>query len=412
MTGNQLSDSPVADTLSVDALAVASGTTPEAIRDLVRRGLLHGAAADGSFARGHVSRLRLIGALLQSGVGLEQLAAATAAGRLSFDFAGDLIAEPPGLTAEDHRSALAAVGLDQAFAERIQLAIGLPQGLPDRPIREDDRELYGIAAAAQSQGIPEEALLRVLRGAGLAMRGIVAAQRDLFRQSVEEPLLASGMSRRDMLEAAAPRRLQLQRMGYRVVFLLLRRMLEEAVFENVVLRLEEALDEAGIAQARGESESTIAFADLSGFTTLTIERGDEAAAEQSAAFIALAQDSAATRDGRLVKPLGDGVMLHFRTPCQAVDCLTALIRQARRRGLPAVRAGLAIGPLVTRDGDFFGHTVNLAARLAAAAAPGEIWATSALAATDTGISFSAGERKTLKGLSGPVEVRVARIGTG
>lgn len=414
MTGNQPSNPPIADVLSLDELAVASGMTPAEIGELVRRGLLPGASPDGLFARGDVSRLRLIGALLRSGIALEQLAAATGAGRLSFAFAGDLIADPPGLTAEDHSSALAAIGLDEAFAERMQLAVGLPQSLPDGPIREDDRELYGLAAAAKSEGIPEEALLRVLRGVGVAIRGIVATQRDLFRQSVEEPLLASGMSRPDMLEAAAPRRLQLQRMGYRVVFLLLRRMLEEAVFENVVLRLEEALGEAGIVPARGESESTIAFADLSGFTALTIERGDAAAAEQSAAFIALAQDSVTTHGGRLVKPLGDGVMLHFKLPCEAVDCLATLIGKARRMALPALRAGVAMGPVVTRDGDFFGHTVNLAARFAAAAAPGEIWTTPALAAAATGtsVSFGASERKSLKGLSQPMEVRVARIAGG
>ena len=414
MTSTSSPQPSVSDTLSLDELAVASACPPNEICDLVSRGLLRGPTMAGTFERGDVSRLRLIGALIRSGVGLEPLTEAVAAGRLSFDFASDLIAEPPGLTAEDHRSALAAVGLDDGFARRLQLAIGLPQSLPDRAIREDDRELYGLAAAARREGIPDEALLGIFRNVGVAMRSIVGAQRDFFRQSVEEPLLASGMSRKDLLQRVAPQRLRLQRMGYRAIFLLLRRMLEEAVFDNVILRLEEALDEAGVDRARGTSETTIAFADLVGFTRLTVERGDEAAAEESARFIALVQDSVTRLGGRLVKPLGDGVMLHFRTPREAIACLATLIEGATREALPALRAGVALGPVVTRDGDFFGHTVNLAARLTAAAAPGEIWATPAVAeaVTDARLAFASGPPQMLKGLQEATEVRVARLAPG
>jgi adenylate cyclase len=402
------------DGLSIGELAVAGASTPSEIDDLVRRGLLRGPTAAGRFDRGDVSRLRLIGSLLRSGVGLEQLTAAVAAGRLSFSFAGDLIVDPPGLTAEDHGHALAAVGLDETFARRMQLALGLPQSLPDRMIREDDRELYGLAAAARREGVSDEAILRVLRATTVAMRSIVAAQRDLFRQSIEEPMLAAGLSHREMLDAGAPLRLRLQRMGHRVVFLLLRRMLEEVIFENVVLRLEEALAEAGIPRVRGDAETTIAFADLSEFTRLTIERGDEAAAEQGARFVALVQDVATPFGGRLVKPLGDGVMLHFPLPRDAVDCLAVLIEGAEAAALPAIRAGVAMGPVVSRDGDFFGHTVNLAARLVNAAGPNEIWATSdvAVAAQETRVTFAEGTEKTLKGIEHAIEVRVARIAGG
>ena len=397
--------------LSLAALVVATSTDAATITNLVASGLIQGPGGAGYFPRGDVTRIQLIKALLRSGIALESLAAAVAAGRLSFDFAGDVVADPPGLTAADHATSLAALGLDAALVERLQLVLGLPLSTGASPLREDDQELYAIVAAARREGISDEATVRIFRSFSVAIRGIVAAKRDFFREAVEAPLLASGISRLELLQQVAPRRLALQRMGYRAIFLLLRRLLEEAVFENVILRLEEALDEAGVERPRGTPETTIAFADLSGFTRLTLERGDAAAAEQSAQFIALVQDTAARAGGRLIKPLGDGVMLHFKVAGEAVDCLFELITAAPQAGLPRVRAGIASGPLVSRDGDYFGHTVTLAARLADAASPGEIWTTPAVAeaARRAALVFEARPPQALKGLSDAVPIRVATV---
>jgi adenylate cyclase len=100
-------------------------------------------------------------------------------------------------------------------------------------------------------------------------------------------------------------------MGYRATFLLLRRLLEEAVFENVVLRLEEALDEAGVERPRDTAEAAIAFADLSGFTRLTLQVGDAVAAEQSSRFIALG-----ARASQLLKGLSEAVPIRVATVVQ------------------------------------------------------------------------------------------------
>ena len=224
-------------------------------------------------------------------------------------------------------------------------------------------------------------------------------------------MLAATLGHREMLDAGAPLRQRLQRMGHRAVFLLLRRMLEEVIFENVVLRLEEALAEAGIPRVRGVAETTIPFADLSEFTRLTLERGDEAAAEQGARFAALVQTVATPFGGRLVKPSGDGVMLHVQMPRDAVDGLAVPIDGAEGAALPAIRAGVGMGPLVSRDGDFLGHTVTLAARLVGAAGPGEIWAKAAVAAATQGtrVTFAGGAEKSLNGMAGAIEVCVGRI---
>lgn len=397
--------------LDIETLAVASSCAAADIRDFVARGLIEGPAADGTFARGDMARLRLLAALLRSGLDLDQMTAAVASGRLSFGFAGEVIAEPVGLADHDHATALAALGLDAGFAERLQLAIGLPLSQPSTPIREDDRELYALVATALGEGIPKDALLRVLRAFGLATRTIVAAQRDLYRQTVEEPLLEAGMSHNELLVHTAAKRLRLQRLGYRATFLLLRRFLEEAVFENIVARLEEGLAEAGIVRGRSGGDEAIAFADLAGFTRLTEEQGDDVAAEHGLRFIELVQETCARFGGRLVKPLGDGVMLHFRTARNAVAGVAALFPAVAEAGLPELRAGIAKGPLVGRDGDCFGGTVNLAARLAASAGAGEIWTIPAVAETaaDGPITFEARAPRAFKGLSGPIAIMAARI---
>jgi adenylate cyclase len=77
-------------------------------------------------------------------------------------------------------------------------------------------------------------------------------------------------------------------------------------------------------------------------------------------------------DGRVVKLLGDGVLLLFNSPCIAVEAVAELTRLMVRAGLPAAHAGVHTGPVVERDGDVFGTTVNVASRIANHAPAGTI----------------------------------------
>ncbi len=364
---------------------------------------------DGRYAHGDISRVRLVLALLGSGLGRAQLEAAARAGQVSVDFAGDMIADAPALTGLTHGEALAAVGLDAEEAARIERALGLPAAEPGDPIREDDRELLALAAQARQEGIGEAALLRLLRVFALGIRQIVEAQRDLFRENVEEPLLASGMRRRELLATTAPIRPRLQRIGYRAVFLILRRLLEQAVFDNAMARLDESLAEQGIVRPAAAAR-TIVFIDLSSFTALTETEGDTMAATLGGRFVELVQETVLHHSGRLVKLLGDGAMLHFRRPEHAVAAALAIVAGASAHDLPPARAGIATGPVVGRDGDYFGRTVNIAARLADVVPAGAVWLDAATAA-NAGRPLEPAGRRALKGLLEPVEVfGVARDG--
>ena len=73
-----------------------------------------------------------------------------------------------------------------------------------------------------------------------------------------------------------------------------------------------------------------------------------------------------------MKLLGDGVMLHFADAAQAAPCALVLVERVQNAGLPPARAGIAAGQAIVRDGDYFGRTVNLAARIADYARPREV----------------------------------------
>ena len=83
-------------------------------------------------------------------------------------------------------------------------------------------------------------------------------------------------------------------------------------------------------------------------------------------------DGIAKAHGVPVKWLGDGVMIHYREPAGAVLSALRLVAELPEAGLPPVHVGVAAGPVVVQGGDYFGRTVNLAARLAAHAQAGQV----------------------------------------
>ncbi len=127
-------------------------------------------------------------------------------------------------------------------------------------------------------------------------------------------------------------------------------------------------------------EATFGFVDLAGFTALTEAHGDLDAADTATRFAELTRAALGKHD-RLIKTLGDAVLVTSPTPDAAIDLVDRLLTSAAGdRSLPALRAGLHHGPAIERHGDVFGAAVNLAARVAAEAYAGEVLATAGIAA--------------------------------
>jgi class 3 adenylate cyclase len=153
---------------------------------------------------------------------------------------------------------------------------------------------------------------------------------------------------------------------------------------------------------------TFLFADLVGFTALSIEQGDEAAADIATRFQQDVRRLAGRHGAVVVKSLGDGAMVRAGDAGDALRLGIALANGLE--GLPPVRVGLNTGPAVERDGDFFGSTVNLAARLSQAARGGEVLLTDSTRAAARRARPQLEERgaRTFRNARDPVVVYAAK----
>jgi len=124
------------------------------------------------------------------------------------------------------------------------------------------------------------------------------------------------------------------------------------------------------------AEGAIVFTDIVGFTEFTALQGDEAALELLAVQDRIVQDTVDDH-GRVVKALGDGLMLWFVDACDAVQSALTLQERFEKHSMSAdvplwVRIGVHYGRPALRGEDLIGHDVNVAARIVDLAAPGEV----------------------------------------
>jgi class 3 adenylate cyclase/YHS domain-containing protein len=151
---------------------------------------------------------------------------------------------------------------------------------------------------------------------------------------------------------------------------------------------------------------TVVFADLAGFTAATDIHGDETAADLAARLVTCAQRALATGD-RLVKSIGDAVMCASNEPGGAVLLVRRLLDAAGAEpSFPELRVGLHHGPVVERDRDLFGATVNIAARVANHARAGQVLATEAVAdaAARVDVGVTRLGQFTFRNVAEPVEL--------
>ncbi len=129
---------------------------------------------------------------------------------------------------------------------------------------------------------------------------------------------------------------------------------------------------APVIHSRLERVPAMCFFDLTGYTRLTEERGDEVAADLARSLASLVQKNSVQYGGKAVKFLGDGVMFHFPEPGKGVLAALDMVEAAVSVGLPPAHVGLHAGPVLFQEGDYFGRTVNISARIADYARPGEV----------------------------------------
>jgi adenylate cyclase len=154
--------------------------------------------------------------------------------------------------------------------------------------------------------------------------------------------------------------------------------------------------------------STFVFADLAGFTALTEAHGDDEAAELAREFCESVRRLLPGHDAEELKTIGDASMLRSESAEEAVRLGLEIGADVRRRAnFPAVRIGMHTGSAVSRDGDWFGSTVNVAARVAGAASGDEVLVTAETRTASgelDGVAYEHRGRVRFKNVRDPVEL--------
>ena len=180
---------------------------------------------------------------------------------------------------------------------------------------------------------------------------------------------------------------------------------------TIIDGLEMQLAAAGL-HSRLEHPPAMCFLDITGYTRLTQERGDAAAAglaEQ--ARRGSCSGPRCKHGGRPVKWLGDGVMLFFPDPGPGVVAALEMVAGVADAGLPPAHVGLHAGPVIFQEGDYYGQTVNVASRIADYARPGEVLVSQEVVDASGGaeVTFREIGPVELKGVSGAVRLHAAAL---
>jgi adenylate cyclase len=281
---------------------------------------------------------------------------------------------------------------------------------PDEPMREDELDVVPLLQLGLSSGTFDLAwLTRLGRAHAEGLRLLATAWTEAYQARFEGPALESGADQRAAMELAAQLGGDFLPLGDPALLGIYRRQQELAWTEHLVERIESELEAAGVL-GQPERVPAMSFLDLVGYTRLTEQRGDVAAAALAETLALLVERSAREHGGVPVKWLGDGVMVHYREPAGAVRSALRLVEQLPEAGLPPAHVGVAAGPVVAQGGDYFGRTVNLAARIAAHAGAGQVLVSGRVAesAPPQGVSFVELGRLRFKGIARPVQVLEAR----
>jgi adenylate cyclase len=258
-------------------------------------------------------------------------------------------------------------------------------------------------------GFRPEAIERLLRAWGDSLRRMADVEADVWMSDVLQPLFASGISFSEVGPRTRDFSNALQPLAERQIVALYHGQQSNAWLRNFFEGFEAGLSAAGLYNPV-DKPPAICFLDLSGYTRLTEERGDAAAAELAGTLSRLVNRTSGQHGGKPIKWLGDGVMFHFREPGPGVLAALEMVEGAAEADLPPAHVGLHAGPVLFQDGDYFGRTVNLASRIADYARRGEVLVTDAVveAARVPGVAFESIGPVELKGLTEAIPLSVAR----
>jgi adenylate cyclase len=280
---------------------------------------------------------------------------------------------------------------------------------PDDRMREDELTIVPFLAQQVEYGFSPVAIERLLRVAGDATRRISEQEGAWWYSEVMAPAMAAGKGPEEIANPEFAE--QLTRLSEAALLAMYHAQQARVWTANIIDGFEATLARAGL-YSRLERPPAVCFLDITGYTRLTQERGDDAAAELAGTLARLVQRSSVQHGGKPIKWLGDGVMLYFRDPGPGVHSALEMVDGVRAAGLPPAHVGLHAGPVLFQEGDYFGQTVNISARIADYARPGEVLVTQAVAdaTSHESVAFQDIGEVELKGLPAPLHLLRAHLG--
>jgi adenylate cyclase len=301
------------------------------------------------------------------GYSLKEIRKATKDGRLAFSYIEELF--PSEDDVYTLRAAARETGLEPALIERVIASLGWST-IQARALSENDVQLLRYFASVLSSGLPLVAMLQLVRVYGQAMAQVADAEVRLFHLYVHEPLMRSGSSNIEIGEEMMTLTQELLPLSSPVMEQIHQRYLQHFVEQDVVGHMESDLESEAIDL--GRMRVAIAFADLAGYTRLTEQEGELYAVDVVERFVE-AVESTLPEDARVIKTIGDEVMVVGADPLALTDWAVGFQRLQSEPPLP--RIGVHYGDALYRDGDYYGRDVNIASRVAARSAGGEVLVT-------------------------------------
>jgi adenylate cyclase len=358
---------------------------------------------------GDVRRVFTAKSLEDAGIPVEDVASAIRRGALSLDFLDAASYERLAhLAAESFQQVSDRTGIPLELLTVVREAAGMAQPSPEDRLREDEMAVVRFIELQLAEGFRPAAIERVLRVQGDGTRRIADQEAAWWASEVMEPAIvadrgAQGISNADLADRIAP-------VTEQAVLAMYHLHQARAWTANIIEGFEVLMERAGI-RSRLARLPAICFLDVTGYTRLTQERGDDAAAELATTVARLVQRTSVQHGGKPIKWLGDGVMFYFSDPGPGVRAALEMVHGLAGAGLPPAHVGLHAGPVLFQEGDYFGQTVNLSARIADYARQGEVLVSKAVAEApqEKGIAFDDIGPVELKGVSGTVHLLRAHL---
>ena len=386
--------------------AVRAGVTIDELQRLVELGILK-PDADNRLTSGDVRRVGMVASLTAAGIPLDGLGTAMRSGKVSLDFL-----DAPAYERFSALSALTFAELGERTGVPVPLlmlireAAGSPPPRPDDLIRDDELPYAAFIEAQVKAGIEPAASQGLLRVQGDSLRRMAETETAWWRSEVIMPAVAAGKRPDEILGADFANRMSI--LAEQAILGMYHLQQAQAWTGTIIEGLEMQLAAAGL-HSRLEHPPAMCFLDVTGYTRLTQERGDTAAAGLAEQLGRLVQRSSVKHGGRPIKWLGDGVMLFFPDPGRGVVAAIEMSTGVAEAGLPPAHVGLHAGPVIFQDGDYYGQTVNLASRIADYARPGEVLVSQEVVAASAGagVVFREIGPVELKGVAGAIRLHAA-----